>query len=372
MLYYNKYPKIAIIAFGCAILSMIVFFSCSVKQSSKMEGALGLIPHNVKRIARVTGKTLPNELLPNPNHTDERYGIGGTDLGIAWVMGNGKVGIFFGDTYGKDWKAVKEGGPGSAGNWRSNVIGISADQDLADGLSFTGMITREVVPSPHVIDGSGSHTAIPTAAIYIDGVNYVHYMDVRKWGSPGNWETNHSGLYQSKDHGVNWVKCSAVGFSATSNFAQATYAKKSGYVYMMGTISGRWGGVHLARFKEADVLSMNNYEYWNKTRGWVKGDENSAEVIIPAPAGELSLAYYSKLKRWIITYLNEEKHQLVLRTARDLTGVWSEEQTLATAQAYPGLYGAFIYPGYEDTNQVYFLMSMWHPYNVFLMHAELK
>ena len=366
----HRHPKATLI--GYCFFILLGSSSCSVKQVKSDGQQAGLVPVNIKRIARVTGKTLSGEHLPNPNRTDERYDVVGTDLGIAWTMGNGQVGMFFGDTYGKDWIPVKEGGPGVAGNWRSNVIGFSADKNLLDGLTFSKMVNREVLPSPHIIDGSGSHTAIPTAAIHLNGTDYVHFMDVKKWGSPGNWSTNYSGLYRSEDQGNHWLKCPEVNFEANSRFAQVAYAKKSGYVYMAGTISGRWGAIHLARFKEGHILKKHLYEYWNKTEGWVKNDEQSADPIIKAPAGELSLAYYSKYKRWIITYLNENTHQLVLRTAKNLTGAWTEEQTLATAEAYPGLYGAFIYPGYEHTNQLFFLMSMWHPYNVYLMHAELK
>jgi len=329
-------------------------------------------PYGIVRIARVTGRTLPGETLPNPNQTDERYDVGGTDLGIAWQMEDGKIALVFGDTYGKDWKPSGAGGPGAAGNWRSNVLAISKDCNLEDGLSFSHMVSKELIPSAHVTNGTGSHTAIPTAAVNIDGVDYVHCMDVRKWAEPGSWLTNYSAIYQSVDHGENWTRCAGVHFTEFSNFAQVAYAKMGGYVYMTGTASGRRGAVYLARFKSADILHQERYEYWNKAAGWQINREDQADPIISAPAGELSMVYYRKYKRWFITYLNEDKHELVLRTARRLNGVWSSEHCLASAADYPGLYGAFIYPGYEDTDEIFFLMSMWQPYNVFLMKARLK
>jgi len=332
----------------------------------------GIIPFNVKRIARVTGKSLPGENLPNPNRTDEQYDLGGTDLGIAWEMGKGRVGFFFGDSYGSDFKVVKEGGPGKAGNWRSNVLGISTDHKPEDGVLFDTMLYRQVIHSPHITNGTGSHTAIPTAAIHISGVDYVHYMDVRKWGKPGAWITNFSALYSSSDQGRSWYPCKEVRFAATSNFGQVAYAKKDGYVYMIGTAPGRWGAAYLSRFREKDILNQPGYSYWNKERGWVLNDEASATPVIDAPAGELSLVYHSRFKRWIVTYLNEKKRQLVMRDAAEASGPWSEEKILATAAEYPGLYGAFMYPVKPDGDELYFLMSMWGPYNVFLMKADLK
>src|SRR5690606_4630213 len=59
-------------------------------------------------IARITGKSLPSDTIPNSNRTVERWDIGGTDLGIAWRMGNGHTGLWFGDTYGADWKVSPE------------------------------------------------------------------------------------------------------------------------------------------------------------------------------------------------------------------------------------------------------------------------
>ncbi|RZK81365.1 MAG: DUF4185 domain-containing protein [Pedobacter sp.] len=331
-----------------------------------------IVVSDVQRIARVTGKSLPDETIPNPNLTDVKYDIGGTDLGISWIMGNRSNGFFFGDTYGKDWKLSNEGGPGTAGNWRSNVLGISKDTDLENGVAFDSMVSKEIIPSGKVTDGTGSHTTIPTAAIHANGKEYVHYMEIRKWGSPGSWTTNYSGLYKSTTNGLSWLKCEGVSFLATSNFAQVAYGKKDGYVYMIGTKSGRWGGAYLARFKEKDMEKQSEYEYWNKVNGWVKGEELKADVIIDAPLGEMSLMYHTKYKRWLLTYLNEKKAELVLRDATVITGLWSEEQTLVKGANYPGLYGAFIYPAKTNSDQLYFMMSMWRPYNVFLMKATIK
>lgn len=360
----NRYIRSCIFITAGSLLSISFYAFIAAKRD--------IVPFNLQRVARVTGKSISGETLPNPNRTNELYNVGGTDLGIAWKMGNGKVGLFFGDTYGADFKVVNEGGPGNAGDWRSNVLGLSSDKNLEDGLAFDSMVSNQIVPSPHIIDGTGSHTTIPTAAIHAAGADYVHYMDVRKWGGIGSWTTNYSGLYKSTDNGQNWAKCSEVRFGALSNFAQVTYAKKDGFVYMIGTVPGRWGSAHLARFKEADILKQDAYEYWNNTKGWVKNEEKSADAIIDAPLGELSLAYNKKFKRWIITYLNEKKAEIVLRDAENITGPWSSEKTLAKATDYPGLYGAFMHPASENSDELYFLMSMWKPYNVFLMKARLK
>lgn len=327
---------------------------------------------SVKLVSRVTGKSAANENFPNPNKTDVIYNVGGTDLGIAWDMGKGITGYFFGDTYGRDFKYVSGGGPGEATDWRSNVLGISSDKNLRDGLLFDKMIVDELISSPHITNGTGSHTAIPTAAIQVKGVDYVHVMDIRKWGGPGSWTTNHSTLYRSLNEGQTWSHCPTVNFSSNSKFSQVAYAKYGNFIYMLGTLSGRFGSAFLARFKQSNILNQQQYEYWNSNTGWIEGKEDMATPLIDGPIGEASLIYLPKYKRWILTYLNEKKGALVMRDAADITKAWSSEKIIASSKDYPGLYGAFIIPQARQVNKIYFNMSMWFPYNVFLMEATLK
>lgn len=351
-----------------------------------IDNRTGIFPVSLNMVARETGKTLTTGNIftnVNPNHTDEKYDVGCTDLGIMWAMDDNRVGIFFGDTQGKDFVPSGSGG-GNGSNWRSNVLAFSDNPDLSNGLVFSGMATeannagvaRQIVHSDHITNGTGSFSAIPTAAIHAGNADYVHYMDVRQWGDPGKWTTNFSSLYRSLDGGQNWESCDNVRFSSNSNFSQVCYAKKDGYVYMLGTVSGRFGSAYLARFKEADILDQPAYEYWNNASGWIKNDETKATIVLNGPVGELSLLYNTKFNRWFVAYLDVSRNAIVLRTAKDITGAWSDENILVSSTAnnnkYGGLYGGFMYPLDNDSDTLYFNMSLWYPYNVFLMKAVLK
>lgn len=328
------------------------------------------------KMARITGKSLAGEKLPNPNRTDELYDLGGADLGIVWEMDEGHVGIFFGDTYGKDFVA-NTGGPNGS-NWRSNVLAFSSDTNMNDGLNFTTMAldnngnARQIASSAHNTSGSGDWTSIPTAAIRANGVDYLHYMNVRNWRGPKGWETNYSSLYSSKDNGKTWDRCSEVNFGSQSIFAQICYAKADGYVYMIGTQSGRQGNAYLARFLEKDILDMTQYEYWNSKDGWIKNNESAASAIFEATVGESSLMYQKKYKRWIATYFDADKYALMYRDAPEINGPWSQEKLLASGSTYPQLYGSYMHPLFDDEDTIYFLMSEWQAYNVFLMRASIK
>src|SRR3546814_238574 len=141
---------------------------------------------------------------------------------------------------------------------------------------------------------------------------------------------------------------------------------------MCGTQTGRDGPARLALCLEADMENLRNYEYWDGSAGhWVRGDENRATVLIDDKVGELSFIYNETLEKWIIAYFNADRYELSLRTADHITGPWSTPYTLASGSEYTQLYGSYIHPVSVRGNDLYFLMSMWLPYNAFLMKAKL-
>lgn len=347
----------------------------SKELSLNIDNRWGFFIRKVTRTARVTGAAIAGESFPSPNNTAIAWNVGGTDLGVVWEMQPGKYGIFFGDTFGRDF-TPNHTNPGPNGtSWRSNVLAFSEDNDLEDGLSFSSMATndkaeaREIVYGGKDASGSGNWTSIPTAAIRAGDADYVHYFNMKNWTG---WITNYSGMYKSTDNGGTWTKCEDVSFSAYSNFGQVGYFKRDGYVYMIGTQTGRDGNAYLARFYESDIEKQANYEYWNETaKQWTKGNENQATVLIKDKVGELSFIYNEKLRKWIITYFNGDRYNITMRLADHITGPWSEPYELASGRDYPQLYGSYIHPLSVEDDNLYFLMSMWMPYNVFLMKAEL-
>ena len=161
------------------------------------------------KVSRVTGASLSGEGLANPNNTHIRWNLGGTDLGIIWDMSNGEYGILFGDSYGSDFRPVG-GGPGPASDWRSNVLAFSDNTDLENGLKFKSMLVSKSKPDRAlpVIERENyfAFTYIPTAAIELNGKQYMHYM---YWevGTTIRADQNYSSLYCSEDYGQTWSSC---------------------------------------------------------------------------------------------------------------------------------------------------------------------
>jgi hypothetical protein len=354
------------------------------KSATKNQRSLQL--KNLQQISRLTGNPLKGENYPSPNKTSEQFDVGGTDLGIFWKMDSSRVGIFFGDTNGKGFVAEKGGGNG--GNWRSNVVAFSRDANLADGITIESMALDSTGAAREICAGAKTNpgkynTSIPTAAIRAAGIDYVHYMNIYEWaGQNGRWLTNFSSLYASYDEGQTWTRKKEVTFTSDSKFSQVCYAKKDGYVFMIGTLAGRGSAAYLARFKEADMLKPEQYEYWNGTsKKWVKNQEEAATPVIEGPVGEASLLYHKKYKRWIIGYsydgayeaVNKRSlHAIVYRDAEQLNGKWSDMKILATEKEYPGLYSPYFHPDANNSDTVYLTMSLWKPYNVFLMKANIE
>lgn len=317
------------------------------------------------RIQQVTG-------AGSGNRTAERFGIHGTDLGIMWDGGDGRVFVLFGDTYGEGWGG-NGAGPGHA-DWRCNVLGFSTNRDLDAGLRLDGVVERpeggacQVIPS----DGHREVTVIPNGGIAVDGRHYVHYMSVHRWGPPGTWRTNYAGIAVSDDGGRTWTKPDKARwpnrFWQDNHFQIGTFARSGDHVYLFGTTNGRYGDAYLARARPPDLLDTRAYEYWDGAR-W-RG-QRSAAPVFAGPVGEMSVGYSTYLDRWVLMHLDERREGIVLRTADELTGPWTWGEGVVSGREYPAVYGGFLHPWSLDGPDLYYLVSQWGPYNVFLTRSRI-
>jgi hypothetical protein len=86
------------------------------------------------------------------------------------------------------------------------------------------------------------------------------------------------------------------------------------------------------------------------------------------------VALHAGLGVWLMLHLQDRRGgpgRIVLRAAAEPTGPWSQPVTLVSGRDYPGLYGGYLHPGALNGDDIYFTMSQWGPYRVFLMRAEL-
>ncbi|MEU8634105.1 DUF4185 domain-containing protein [Amycolatopsis sp. NPDC048633] len=306
------------------------------------------------------------------NHTGERFGVHGTDLGVMWRDSRGRTAIAFGDTYGEGWGG-HGAGPDSA-DWRFTTLAHSTDTELTDGLGIDSMVTDRPGHAKQLLgrDPTVSEvTVIPTAGISVGGRDYLHYMSVRSWATGGRWTTNYAGLAYSDDGGVTWAKDAVTRWPNTggsARFQLGAFAHRDGFVYLFGTPNGRLGDGYLARVAETSLLTIDDYEYWTAS-GWRTGTADEAIPVMAGQVGELSVQYNTFLGAWVALHLDESRSAIVLRTAPGPTGPWSGGTVVARGADHPGLYGSYLHPSSES--ELYFAMSEWDPYHVKLLRFPL-
>jgi hypothetical protein len=329
------------------------------------------------------------------------FGIYGTDLGILWENGlTGKIQAAFGDTFS---------GPNMTGTWRSNVLLLSTDTKLFNGMDLlpTGYAYQFIPGSPGGVLGLlGSEvTVIPTSAVSVLDEQNVNYMSVKSWGTPGTWTTNYSAisrydqatdkwvLVPSTIRSAGWLTSSTPYAPGSQNFQQAAYvlepeqkvaAGQTRYLYALGTPAGRQGSAYLSRVPEADVTDLSKYEYWDGAK-WVANNPAVAAPIIgdsthsaglfgfvldwandPNVSGgylgglfgaktggnvsEMSVQYNKYLGKYVVLYA-DGNNDVQMRIADQPEGPWSDPITVATSAKYPGLYAPMIHP-WSGTGQL--------------------
>ncbi|MEV4241252.1 MULTISPECIES: DUF4185 domain-containing protein [unclassified Nocardia] len=322
----------------------------------------------VTEVAKQTGAN-------SVNRTDKRWQVDGTDLGIMWESAPGEIATAFGDTVGRGFHP-----PGGMGlDWRSNVLAFSTDRDLTDGMTYDRMVTDDRCHAAEVLASrkldNVEVTTIPTSGFALGARQYLSYMSIRTWNSiPGTFFTNYGGIAYSDDHGQTWTKDPYARWDnifGLANFQVSAMVPQGDYVYMFGTPNTRLGSVGLARVPKDQLLNTTAYQYWSDGNWTPVGGFGSASPIVDAPVGELSVRFDTSRNVWQMSYLDTAKVALVVREADSPQGVWSDGAPTVTAREYPELYGGFIHP-WSSGSDLYFNISTWSDYNVYLVHATIE
>lgn len=309
------------------------------------------------------------------NRTDLRWQVDGTDLGVMWETKPGEVAVVFGDTFGKGWQV---GGAGQDDqDWRSNVLGYSTDRELSDGLSLDSMVQDSRCHAAEILSSrkikNWEATTIPTSGFALGDRQYLSYMSVNRWSRiPGLWSNNYGGLAYSDDNGRTWTKDQHAKWDnvfGVGRFQVAAMVPQGDYVYMFGTPNGRVGVIGLARVPKDDVLNTSAYQYW-VNGNWAPAAENQATPLVPGLASEVSVRYDRDNAQWQMVYLDSGRGAIVVRNAAEPQGTWTEPAQLLSTADYPKSYGGFIHP-WSTGKDLYFTISSWDSYNVYLMHAQL-
>jgi hypothetical protein len=363
------------IAIAIAAVIAVALPGCASSQRTRADPhahfVLSGVDH-VEAVGQITGADAPGDTT--------KYAADHMDLGSMFEAG-GKVWFVFGDTFGER-PADMTGGGGSF--WRSNTLGWTTDDDPSNGITLKGMIVdgtnsaKELLSSKKV-DGD-EMTVIPTYGFAVGDTMYLHYMSVKHWGDPGEWDVNGAGLARSTDQGQHWTKLAkGPHWGPHSGFVQISSAHVDvggvDWLYVWGITHGRFGGVHLARVRPDHVEKPSAWRYYTGTsRGEAQWgpSESKAALVVDDTVGELSVVWNDYLDRWIMTYLKEGTG-VVIREGITPQGPWGPARTVVSSDDVPGLYAPFMLPRYtaDGGRTIYFTLSIWDPYEVFWYRARL-
>ena len=371
------------------------------------------------------------------NDTQDIYGVTGTDVGVMWDNGmvdnpattdvnEHQILMAFGDTFG-----IRGLPGGSTDHWRPNILFRSDDATLANGITltdpewFTGSdfggspLTYVPKNAPYqyfarqIIFPEGlpaGVTLIPTAGISVptpgteyNVTQYISFMSVTQWGSPGHWTTNYSAIAYSEDNGEVWTVAPQTvrynqSWTGNQNFQQSAFVRPGdGYVYSYGTPNGRQGAAYVSRVPERDILNLSKYEYYSKgtpggwfgigatPAGWYRNNPAAATPVFGQDTGacgvanagnqvsEMSVQYNKSLKKYVVLYA-DQFNNIVMRTADRPEGTWSTAKVLLPQQS-GGIYAPMMHPWSPSTmgtgTDLYWNLSLWSDYNVMLMRTDL-
>ncbi|MBP7866100.1 MAG: DUF4185 domain-containing protein [Acidobacteria bacterium] len=310
--------------------------------------------------------------LLGPGLTETVGGVPwGSDLGVL-VPHGGELWMLVGDVIGD-------------GVFAPNTAARTPDTLAVDGLPFSWRTDPGGYPLPFFprIDPDST---VPAGALSVDGNLYVFLMDVLDWDEPVRARAV---LACSVDVGSSFQ---TVWTGPESNRlvnvspARGPHPDDPGQevVYLAASGAYRRSPVYLAWCDPADLGSPDRYAWFRGVAGgvpqWGEGVAAAVPVLDGVKAGELCLRRNAYLGGWLLSLFDYTTGSLGFWRAASPWGPWTPGRpvfTPGTRDWYEaGWYGP--YGGYSDPaldrgggQVVYFTLSLWVPYAVFLMETDL-
>ncbi|WP_279581166.1 DUF4185 domain-containing protein [Fodinicola feengrottensis] len=316
---------------------------------------------------RLTGVDMP---------PSQRWQVGGTDLGIAYLLENNSVGFLFGDTFNTRWY----NDPPLPNDWRSPVMlrsnihpgdpgGIVFDS--AAMVAGDGRAPEITYNGHNGSDGAGTFevTVIPNDAVaFPDGTHVMSYMSIAPWYNDVNiqWRTNYAGLAISHD-GNSFQRTPTVWWNDGSNtdpFQMWTMQRDGDWVYIFSVRAGRQTGpMMLRRVPVNSMFDSGAYQGWGwNGTNWDWG-RPCTSILPESRFGEPSVRRLND-GTWVMSYLNGGSGSIVTRRADGPDKAWTDENVQVTQLQQPAIYGGFIHPYSSSApNDLHLLVSRWPQIN---------
>lgn len=362
----------------------------------------GVIVRNVEKISQITGEMDRQRGVPTDNQTETKFGLRGIDLGASFEH-NGKLVFLFGDT----WPV----GPTTADRpVDGDAIAFSDDKNPDDGLTLDFLKATD-----------GKYKAVDIPGISLKGFEVPNGGFSSGGQMYGIYTTDHSHVASGEvmgrsvlartDDGLKWTLVYSLSSDKFINVSPVVVdaAKTPGLPIKTGKAILMWASSkeyrrsspYLACVPANRVEDHSAIRYWSGPGKWSADESDAQPVFVHPEVGELSVAWCDPLKKWLMTYNSGTPRGIQLRTADKATGPWSDATTLFDPKdgygkymhiswanqkvdsvqdpgrdnEYGGEYGPYMIPKFfkktPEGARIYFVMSIWNPYAVVLMRADL-
>lgn len=342
---------------------------------------------------------------------------------ICPLMGEGKTSSLDGDVWTGDLGVmfkhqgkgyIMTGDTGGGENFAPNVLGFFTNNILSAyqgvGLSNPGLANdQQSLPCPEInwqtkTNGGPEEyfpliepdSTVPAGAIGLDNTIYVFMMDVTSWTEPA---TARSILVKSKDNGQTFdfiwkwnIDNKFVNISPIVGPDPVDPTKE--VVYLVGSGKYRQSPVYLAYVEKKDIEDRTKYKYFkslqNNIPQWSNNEAEAMPIVDNVKVGELSVQWNYYLKQWLLAFFDYNASNLYFRAAKYPWGPWSEPKLVYSGtevydwygyrvdrfgkqQTWGGAYGGYLLTGLtrQSGRLVYFVLSLWNPYNIFLLETDL-
>ncbi len=358
------------------------------------------IKGSAKKVCQLTGDFDRERQVPVRNPSDELCGVIGTDLGIP-IEHKERLYLLFGDVQQR-----KEN------RWLRDPIAYTDSTD-PENIDLTYFVDDDGLFRPLTIPGiSQLGFEVPGGAISLGESMYVVFT------------TDHSTtkimgrsvLAVSEDDALTFRQLYDLSTSKFINVAMAEVESSRmrglpadcGTVLMWGSGQYRRSDPYLACVPSRAIRDKSAIRYYagqdkSGKPVWKQDEAEAVPLFSHRQLGELSVVWCEQVQHWVMLYNCNSPICIMCRFAKEPWGPWSEPEILF--DCYEDGYGIFVHfpgeagpngvilsdPGHEEIQggcygpymlerysrgdagrcTIYFVMSIWNPYQVVLMRADI-
>ncbi len=305
--------------------------------TSAAASGLVYVAGSTAKVEQLIGEFDKQANKPTGNLTQSRFGIIGTDLGHSFEH-NGRLYFGFGNT-------IAAGAPDPLG------YSDSTDPNSPLQISFVSKAAGTFVPVkvPNIAMGPFD---VPTGGLSLDGAMYV--LVKTNYGTDGS--TYQSMITRYDESTQTYSSVRELSHLPGGHFITTTLRLSQGglaglpgpgpYVLIFGSGVPRASNAYLAAVPTGSFTGGENTKYFAGMNGalptWASTDAAAAPIVVHPTIGDLSVLFIQQLGLWVMIYDSRSPRGVLLRSAPNPWGPWSDPQVLFNPDR-DRAYGAFMH-----------------------------